>query len=120
MMATIKNIISNIIKKPLRIIRHKINFLKPESFENIDIGQCPFPSTAFFLLNNRCNAKCVMCSVKDYLNDKPAESITLDRFKIIAKNLHLERFKAVVLSGAGDPLLNVSFLNIISFINQCR
>ena len=114
----------NMIKHSLRIlavIRNRVNrniSLESKSLEDIDIGRCPFPSAAFFLLNNRCNARCVMCSVEDYFNDKPAKKITLDKFKTIARNLHLEKFEAAILSGAGDPLLNEDILDIISFINQ--
>jgi MoaA/NifB/PqqE/SkfB family radical SAM enzyme len=116
-----KSIIPNILKHPLRIIRNRINRnipLESKSFENIDIGRCPFPSEAFFLMNNRCNARCTMCMVADYLNDKLTKEITLDKFKIIAQNLHLEKLKAVILSG-GEPLLSRDVLDIISFINQC-
>lgn len=114
----------NIIKQPSRIvsvIRNRINRnVSPESKsrDDIDIGRCPFPTEAYFLLNNRCNARCVMCSVEGYFSDKVAKNITLDKFKTIARNLHLEKFKAAVLSGAGDPLLNEDFLAIVSFINK--
>lgn len=110
----------NIIKRPLHFIRNKISrgtSLESRSFENIDIGRCPFPSEAFFLLNNRCNARCAMCMVGDYLNEGLAKKITLDKFKVISENIHLEKLRAVILSG-GEPLLNEDVLSIISFINQ--
>ena len=75
------------------------------------------PSTASFLMNNRCNARCGFCMVGDYFQDKYAKELTLDKFKIIANNIHLQTFHQVWLSGAGEPLLNPNTIKIIRWIN---
>jgi len=109
----------NIIKHPLCIIRNKIKrniSLESKYFEIT--GRCPLPWEATFLLDNRCNARCLMCMVADYFNDNLAKKISLDKFKTIAKNIHLEKLRAVILSGAGEPFLNEDILDIISFVNQ--
>ncbi|MFC2051118.1 radical SAM protein [Chloroflexota bacterium] len=120
----LKNMTTNFIRQlllGLPVIRKKISksaSLECQPFENIDIGRCPLPTDAYFLVNNRCNARCVMCSVEGYFSDNSAKRITLDKFKIIAGNLHLENFKSVILSSAGEPLLNGDVPDIISFINR--
>ena len=57
-----------------------------------------------------------MCLVGDYFHDPPKE-MTLDKFKVIAGNMRLERFDNVMLSGAGEPLINPHTLPIISYLN---
>ena len=63
------------------------------------------PGTVHFLMNDKCNAKCVMCG-GDYFDSKTEKSITFEQFKQSAKNLHMEDFKVCLLAGGGDPLVN--------------
>ncbi|MDO8568158.1 MAG: radical SAM protein [Dehalococcoidales bacterium] len=77
-------------------------------------GKAPLPRDAYFLLVDKCNARCAMCQ-DDYFRHT-GNAITLDKFKIIAANLRLQDMKSAVLAG-GDPLLNRDLLEIISFIN---
>lgn len=80
-------------------------------------GNVQTPHVASFLVNNRCNARCNMCLVSEYFQDQPNE-LTLENFKTMAENLHLENFESVVLSGAGEPLLNNDLFGILSFIKK--
>lgn len=75
----------------------------------------PFPREVYFLLVDKCNARCSMCQ-DDYFSHS-GKAITLDKFKTIAENIHLENMKAVILAG-GEPLLNKELFEIISFINH--
>lgn len=72
---------------------------------------------ASFLTTNRCNDRCNFCMVAPYFDD-PRMDLTLDKFKVIARNIHLERFYNICLSGAGEPLLNEDTLPIIRFVND--
>lgn len=72
------------------------------------------PQEAFFMLSNCCNVKCLFCS-GDYYSGKAKKYISIANFTKMAKNLRLERMKAVVLSG-GEPLMNPDFLEIVSFL----
>jgi len=76
-----------------------------------------FPYSAHFLLNDTCNAKCVFCG-GDYFRSRSGKSITLEKFKVMARNIHLERFRSACLAGAGDPLLNRDLLPIMRYINE--
>lgn len=76
----------------------------------------PYPREVFFLLADKCNARCPMCH-EDYFHSHSGKAITLDKFKTIAANIHLEKMKSVILAG-GEPLLNKDLLEIISFINH--
>ncbi len=71
---------------------------------------------ASFLMTNRCNARCGFCMVSEYFEDPP-EEMTLDKFMVIAKNIHLEKFWSICLSGAGETLLNSQLCSIVSFVN---
>ncbi|MDO8684415.1 MAG: glycosyltransferase, partial [Armatimonadota bacterium] len=75
------------------------------------------PRQVHFLMNDKCNAKCVMCG-GDYHRSKSGRTITLDKFKRMAANLKLEKIGQVCLAGAGDPLLNPDLVPIIRFINE--
>jgi len=55
--------------------------------------------------------------VGSYFQDEHKD-ITLDKFKVIAKNVQLEKYLSIVLSGAGEPLLNPDTLPILAFMNQ--
>lgn len=74
-----------------------------------------FPTNAHFLMNDKCNAKCVFCG-GDYFRSKSNKHISLDQFKTMARNLRLEHFRSVCLAGAGDPLLSPELLPIIRYI----
>jgi glycosyltransferase involved in cell wall biosynthesis/MoaA/NifB/PqqE/SkfB family radical SAM enzyme/predicted SAM-dependent methyltransferase len=75
------------------------------------------PSQVHFLMNDRCNAKCIMCG-GDYFRSKSGRTITLEKFKIMASNLRLQHFGSVVFAGAGDPLLNLELIPIIQFVRK--
>ena len=74
------------------------------------------PVQAHFLLNDKCNAKCIMCG-GDYFRSQSGRKITLEKFTRMARNLKLERFRSIVLAGAGDPLLNPDLVPIIQWVN---
>ncbi|WP_052263250.1 glycosyltransferase [Geobacter pickeringii] len=75
------------------------------------------PHTVHFLLNDKCNAKCVFCG-GDYYRSKSGKVITLDKFARMADNLHLEHFRNICLAGAGDPLLDPDFMPIVRYTNE--
>lgn len=75
------------------------------------------PHTVHFLLNDKCNAKCVFCG-GDYYRSKSGKVITLDKFARMAGNLHLEHFRNICLAGAGDPLLDPDFMPIVRYTNE--
>lgn len=74
------------------------------------------PNSAHFLLNDKCNARCVFCG-GNYYNSRSGRMLTLEKFKIIAKNIHLEHFRQAVLAGAGDPLLCPDFVPIMEYLH---
>jgi glycosyltransferase involved in cell wall biosynthesis/MoaA/NifB/PqqE/SkfB family radical SAM enzyme len=74
------------------------------------------PNSAHFLLNDKCNARCVFCG-GNYYNSLSGRRITLEKFKIIAKNIHLEHYRQAVLAGAGDPLLSPDFVPILKYLH---
>lgn len=76
-----------------------------------------FPKQIHFLMNDRCNAKCIMCG-GDYFKSTSGKMITLEKFKIMTVNLRLERVQGIVLAGAGDPLLNKDLISIIQFVKK--
>jgi GT2 family glycosyltransferase/MoaA/NifB/PqqE/SkfB family radical SAM enzyme/predicted Zn-dependent protease len=86
--------------------------------ENPDFAGTTFrlPTQVHFLMNDTCNSRCVMCG-GDYFNSRSGRRITLEKFRRMAANLRLERFSALVLSGAGDPLLNPDLVPIIREAN---
>lgn len=75
------------------------------------------PYSAHFLLNDKCNARCVFCG-GNYYNSTSGKVLSLEKFRIIANNIHLEHFQQVVLAGAGDPLLSPDFLPIIEYLRS--
>ena len=76
-----------------------------------------FPKQIHFLMNDKCNAKCIMCG-GDYYNSTSGKTITLEKFKIMAANLKLEHTQGIVLAGAGDPLLNKDLFSIIQYVRR--
>jgi GT2 family glycosyltransferase/glycosyltransferase involved in cell wall biosynthesis/radical SAM superfamily enzyme YgiQ (UPF0313 family)/MoaA/NifB/PqqE/SkfB family radical SAM enzyme/cytochrome c-type biogenesis protein CcmH/NrfG len=76
-----------------------------------------FPKQVHFLMIDKCNAKCIMCG-GNYFHSKSGRMITLESFKRMARNLRLEQFRSLVLSGAGDPLLNPWLVPVIEYINS--
>ncbi len=52
------------------------------------------------------------------LPEQERQAITLEKFKVMARNIHLERFRSACLAGAGDPLLNRDFVPIMRYINE--
>jgi GT2 family glycosyltransferase/MoaA/NifB/PqqE/SkfB family radical SAM enzyme len=54
----------------------------------------------------------------DYFRSKSGRMITLEKFKTMAANLKLENVGAIVLAGAGDPLLNKDLIQIIQFVKK--
>jgi GT2 family glycosyltransferase/Flp pilus assembly protein TadD/MoaA/NifB/PqqE/SkfB family radical SAM enzyme len=66
---------------------------------------------------DKCNVKCIMCG-GDYFKSKSGRMITLEKFKTMAANLKLENACAIVLAGAGDPLLNRDLVRIIQFVRH--
>ena len=87
-----------------------------------DSPECPasarrLPKSVHFLLIDRCNAKCVFCG-GDYFRAQSGKAITLEKFKVIVKNLHLERFQEMVLAGAGDPLLSPDLVPILAYAHR--
>jgi len=80
-------------------------------------GQTTFlPTSAHFLLNDKCNAKCVFCG-GNYFNSRSGRMMTLEKFKIIADNIHLEHYRQAILAGAGDPLLCPDFVPIMQHLH---
>jgi glycosyltransferase involved in cell wall biosynthesis/MoaA/NifB/PqqE/SkfB family radical SAM enzyme len=76
-----------------------------------------YPAQIHFLMIDKCNVKCIMCG-GDYFRSKTGRMITLEKFKTMAANLKLENAKAIVLAGAGDPLLNKDVVPIIQYVKQ--
>jgi FkbM family methyltransferase len=76
-----------------------------------------YPTQVHFLMIDKCNAKCIMCG-GDYFKSKSGRMITLKKFKTMAANLKLENARAIVLAGAGDPLLNKELVPIIQFVKK--
>ncbi len=74
------------------------------------------PREAYFLLVDKCNARCSFCQ-RDFFRAHSEKEISLNKFITIARNIRLEHMNTVVLTG-GEPLLNKDFLGIVSFINQ--
>lgn len=74
-----------------------------------------YPYQVHFLMIDKCNVKCIMCG-GDYFRSKSGKKITLEKFKTIAANLKIEQARAIVLAGAGDPLLNRDLVPIIRFV----
>lgn len=70
-----------------------------------------------FLMNDRCNAKCIMCG-GDYFRSGSGRMITFEKFKKMALNLKLQYFQSIVLAGAGDPLLDRDLIPIIQFARK--
>jgi MoaA/NifB/PqqE/SkfB family radical SAM enzyme len=75
------------------------------------------PLRASFLLTNRCNARCNFCMVGPYFQDA-TKHLTLDNFKVIARNMDLGRYGEICLSGAGEPMLNPDLPAIVGFVNR--
>ncbi len=75
------------------------------------------PTSVHFLLNDKCNAKCVFCG-GDYFKSTSGKSINLEKFTRIAENIHLQHFRTICLAGAGDPLLSPDFMNIVHHTNE--
>jgi GT2 family glycosyltransferase/MoaA/NifB/PqqE/SkfB family radical SAM enzyme len=89
---------------------------------SLDSPECPasarrLPTCVHFLLIDRCNAKCVFCG-GDYFRARSGKAITLEKFKVIAKNLRLERFHTMVLAGAGDPLLSPDLVPMVAYAHR--
>jgi len=87
---------------------------------NIEAGNIyldSYPAQVHFLMIDKCNVKCIMCG-GDYFKSKSGRMITLEKFKTMAANLKLENAKAIVLAGAGDPLLNKDLMPIIKFVKN--
>ena len=76
-----------------------------------------YPYQVHFLMIDKCNVKCIMCG-GDYFKSKSGRMITLEKFKTMAANLKLENARAIVLAGAGDPLLNRDLVRIIEFVRN--
>jgi MoaA/NifB/PqqE/SkfB family radical SAM enzyme/Tfp pilus assembly protein PilF len=87
------------------------------SIQRRDIFLDGLPLTIHFLMIDKCNVKCIMCG-GDYFRSTSGKMITLEKFKTMAANLKLENARAVVLAGAGDPLLNRDLVEIVRFINS--
>ena len=88
--------------------------------DNMDRGNIfldSYPAQVHFLMIDKCNVKCIMCG-GDYFRSKSGRRITLDKFQTMAANLKLENVRAVVLAGAGDPMLNQDLVPIVQFINR--
>ncbi len=88
--------------------------------DNMDRGNIfldSYPAQVHFLMIDKCNVKCIMCG-GDYFKSKSGRRITLDKFQTMAANLKLENVRAVVLAGAGDPMLNQDLIPIVQFINR--
>jgi radical SAM protein with 4Fe4S-binding SPASM domain len=75
------------------------------------------PSHIHLLMIDKCNAKCIMCG-GNYFSSKSSKRISLDDYKKIAENLEFEYVSAVILAGAGEPLLNPDSIPIIEYTNQ--
>jgi GT2 family glycosyltransferase/MoaA/NifB/PqqE/SkfB family radical SAM enzyme len=74
------------------------------------------PYSAHFLLNDKCNAGCVFCG-GNYANSSSGRVLTLEKFKLIAQNIHLENYRQAVLAGAGDPLISPDFVPIMRYLH---
>lgn len=74
------------------------------------------PTSAHFLLNDKCNAKCVFCG-GNYYNSRSGRMMSIEKFKVIADNIHLEYYRQAILAGAGDPLLCPDFVPIMQHLH---
>ena len=98
--------------------RHITNLQKAD--EHVRTGAIDldsYPYQVHFLMIDKCNVKCIMCG-GDYFKSKSGRMITLEKFKTMAANLKLENARAIVLAGAGDPLLNKDLVRIIQFVKS--
>lgn len=105
---------------PQTIVARKSDALQPVNLKERDLSKGLvkyYPTAVHFLMNDKCNAKCVMCG-GDYARSTSGKSITYDKFVRMCENLHLENFSSIVLAGAGDPLLNRDLVRIIKFVNE--
>ena len=83
--------------------------------ENIYLDS--YPVQVHFLMIDKCNVKCIMCG-GDYFRSQSGRMITLEKFKTMAANLRFEIVRAIVLAGAGDPLLNPDLVPILQFVKK--
>jgi GT2 family glycosyltransferase/MoaA/NifB/PqqE/SkfB family radical SAM enzyme/Flp pilus assembly protein TadD len=87
------------------------------NLENRNLYLDSYPVQVHFLMIDTCNVKCIMCG-GDYFRSKSGRMITLEKFKTMATNLRFESVRAIVLAGAGDPLLNADLVQIIQFVKK--
>lgn len=102
----------------MSVDKRKYNLFKTQSnirHQNIFIDS--YPTQIHFLMIDKCNVKCIMCG-GDYFKSKTGRAITLDKFKKMAVNLRFDLVSAIVLAGAGEPLLNKDLVPIIQFVRS--
>jgi GT2 family glycosyltransferase/MoaA/NifB/PqqE/SkfB family radical SAM enzyme/Flp pilus assembly protein TadD len=87
------------------------------NLENGNVYLDSYPVQVHFLMIDKCNVKCIMCG-GDYFRSQSGRRITLEKFKTMAANLRFENVRAIVLAGAGDPLLNADLIPIIQFVKK--
>ena len=87
------------------------------NLENENIYLDSYPVQVHFLMIDKCNVKCIMCG-GDYFRSQSGRMITLEKFKTMAANLRFETVRAIVLAGAGDPLLNPDLVPILQFVKK--
>src|SRR3989338_10045941 len=73
-----------------------------------------YPGSLIFLMQDNCNAGCVMCGLYYGQNDKPSD-ITLNKYIKMIKNVGKNRIRQITFSGGGEPLLNEDFQRIVTY-----
>lgn len=81
-------------------------------------GKCLcYPRSLVFLMQDKCNARCVMCGLAYAQNERPSE-ITLERYIKIINNAEPNNIKEITFSGGGEPLLNKDFESIVTYTRE--
>ena len=82
--------------------------------QNIFVGK--LPQNVHFLMNDRCNVRCVFCN-QDF--DRAAgKQMTLEQFKMMLSHLPTASRMNFIFSGGGEPLLCEDLFPIIRYVNQ--
>lgn len=75
------------------------------------------PYSIHFLSQAQCNYNCEFCAF-DYRTNPVTNQLTLDKFKVIFRNLHPHLLNEIVFSGQGEPLLCNDLDKIIKYVKD--
>lgn len=98
-----------LIKKVIKPIRDKHKTAKHKLKNH--------PPSLIFLMNNACNARCIMCGLS-YANNKNSCEITLENYKKMLNNLNMEKVTEITFSGGGEPLLCKDLIKIVRYTKR--